>query len=127
MTYAAKARRIGAWWALDVPEVPGVHTQVRRLDQAEAMVRDAIAAVRDIPPDSFDVTIQPHLPQEARALVDQAATARARAAAAQEDAGRLTREAARLLVEQQGLTVRDAGALLAMSHQRIAQLVGRNS
>ena len=120
--YRVRARRSGGWWALDVKGVHGVHTQVRRIDQAEEMARDAIAGVLDVAPDSFDVAVVPEMPDTVRAIVEQATVARSQAAQAQDAAAHLTREAARRLVEE-GLTVRDAGALLGVSHQRIAQLV----
>jgi predicted RNase H-like HicB family nuclease len=121
--YTVRARRIGGWWALDVDEVQGVHTQVRRIDQAEAMARDAIAGVLNLRQSAFEVVVQPELPGQARALVAKATAARSSASRAQETASQLTREPARRLVEGEGLTVRDAGALLGVSHQRIAQLV----
>ena len=120
--YTIRARRSGRWWALDAEGLRGVHTQVRRIDQAEDMARDAIASVLDVTPDSFEVTVVPEVPDAVRALVDQATTARSQAAQAQDAAAQLTREAARRLVGE-GLTVRDAGILLGVSHQRIAQLL----
>ena len=120
--YAVRARRIGSWWAVDVQGVRGVHTQVRRIDQAEAMARDAIAGVLDIAPDSFEIVVAPEVPASVRSMVDQATRARSQAAEAQDAAAKLTRDAARRLVDE-GLTVRDAGVLLGISHQRIAQLV----
>lgn len=125
MRYTVRARRIGGWWALDVERVPGVHTQVRRIDQAEEMAREAIAGVLDIGAGSFEVVVAPEMPAPVRAIVDQATTARSEAAQAQDAAAQLTRDAARRLV-QEGLTVRDAGVLLGVSHQRIAQLVRQN-
>ena len=52
-TYHATAERDGSWWAVSVPELPGVFTQGRTWAQAEEMARDAIAsmlgvAVRDV-------------------------------------------------------------------------------
>ncbi|MFD3506764.1 hypothetical protein [Nocardia sp. NPDC058666] len=47
MDVTAHASRSGGWWAISVPEVPGLFTQVRRLDQVVATVRDAA--------ESFDV------------------------------------------------------------------------
>ena len=124
--FTVRARRSGNWWALDAAGVRGVHTQVRRIDQAEEMARDAIAGVLDIAPDSFEVVVVPEVPNAVRAIVEEATTARSQAARAQDEAAHLTREAARRLVEE-GLTVRDAGTLLGVSHQRIAQLVRSGS
>ena len=42
----AIARRCDGWWAIEVPEIPGLFTQVRRLDQIAAMVKDAAAAIK---------------------------------------------------------------------------------
>lgn len=120
--YTVRARRIGNWWALDVDGVRGAHTQVRRIDQAEEMAREAIAGVLDIAPGTFAIVVAAEVPSAVRTMVDQATKARSKAAQAQDAAAQLTRDAARRLVEE-GLTVRDAGALLGVSHQRIAQLV----
>lgn len=120
--YTVHARRIGNWWALDVDRVPGAHTQVRRIDQAEEMAREAIAGVLDIAPASFEVLVAPEVPAAVRTIVNEATKARSEAAQAQDSAAQLTRDAAQLLVGA-GLTVRDAGVLLGVSHQRIGQLV----
>lgn len=57
-TYTARAERSGKWWAIEVPEIPGVFTQVKRLDQVEEMARDAIALMLEVPADSFDTEVQ---------------------------------------------------------------------
>ncbi|MBI2763241.1 MAG: hypothetical protein HYX54_05760 [Chloroflexi bacterium] len=49
-------------WLLRVAGLPGVFSQVRRLDQAEGMARDAIAAFLDICPDGFDAAVSVSLP-----------------------------------------------------------------
>jgi predicted RNase H-like HicB family nuclease len=59
MDVTARATRSGTWWAVEVPEIPNLLTQARRLDQVEAMVReaaellevdiDAVAVVVDAP------------------------------------------------------------------------------
>ena len=120
--YTAVCRRVGGWWAVDVPEIRGVHTQARRLDQVEAMTRDAIALVRDVPIDSFTVAVEPHLDQEADHSVAAATEAMERARQAVEEAGRLQRAVASTLLKKYRLTVRDAGSLLHVSPQRISQL-----
>jgi hypothetical protein len=120
--YTVRARRIGRWWALDVEGMSGVHTQVRRIDQADEMARDAIAGFLGVAEDSFEIVVAPEVPVALRSMVDEATLARSQAAQAQDVAAQLTRDAAQGLVDE-GLTVRDAGVLLGVSHQRIAQLV----
>ncbi|WP_432979200.1 type II toxin-antitoxin system HicB family antitoxin [Dactylosporangium sp. CA-233914] len=56
--YTAVCRRSGAWWAISVPELKGVHTQARHLDDAEATARDAIGLFLDVDPRSFTVTLR---------------------------------------------------------------------
>lgn len=117
MTYTAVCRRSGGWWAISVPELKGVHTQARRLDQVEGVVREAIALFLDVAPDGFEVVVKPEVPDE----VDQARQARRALRHAEESAERATRAAAEALIKQ-GLTVRDAGILLGISPQRVSQI-----
>jgi predicted RNase H-like HicB family nuclease len=122
-TYSAKAVRSGDWWAITIPELKGVHSQARRLDQAEAMAREAISLFRDVPPDSFEVTVIPVLPAPVQADVDRARAVRGEADELQREAAIATARAARELVKEAKLTVREAGQILGMSHQRVAQLL----
>lgn len=122
--YTARCARSGGWWAISVPEVRGVHTQARRLEQAEAMVREAIALVLDVAEDSFDVALAPELPPELEQAIAAMGRSKQEAAAAQKAAAEAAAATARALVGA-GLTVRDAGRVLGISYQRVAQLVGR--
>ncbi len=122
--YRAVAERDGSWWAIRVPEVRGVYSQARRLADVEAMARDAIALVRDVAPDSFDVTVEPVLGDEAARLVEQARTDRLDAERAARRASEQLRAAVDRLASA-GLTVRDIAHLLGLSHQRVAQVAGR--
>ena len=127
LTYTAVCRRVGDWWAIDVPEAHGVHTQARRLEQVEAMTRDAVALLRSVPEDSFDVTVEPHLDDEAEQTLAASADATRRAREAAETASRLQREAATTLLTKYRLTVRDTGMLLHVSPQRVSQLAHRSA
>ena len=49
--YQVRAVRSGNWWAITVPELPGVFAQAKRRDQVEAMAREAIAMMLDIDTD----------------------------------------------------------------------------
>jgi predicted RNase H-like HicB family nuclease len=121
--YSAKAIRSGDWWAITIPELQGVHSQARRLDQAQRMAREAIALFLDIPPDSFEVAVVPVLPPDVQADVDRARSVRGAADELQREAATATARAARELVKGTRLTVREAGQILGVSHQRVAQLL----
>jgi len=122
-TYTARCQRSGDWWAISLPELMGVHTQARRLERAEAMVRDAIALFLDVSYNSFDVRIEPVLPRDLQGKVGRARKVRAEAEVLQREAAIASAEAAADLVQTAHLTVRDAGRVLGLSHQRITQLL----
>jgi predicted RNase H-like HicB family nuclease len=122
-TYTARCQRSGDWWAISVPELRGVHTQARRLEKAEAMVRDAIALFLDVPSDSFDVRIETVLPRDLQRKVGRARKVRGQAEVLQREAAIASAEVAADLVQNAHLTVRDAGRVLGLSHQRITQLL----
>jgi predicted RNase H-like HicB family nuclease len=119
---ATRQRRTGGWWAIEVPEIPGVFSQAKRLDGVTPMARDAIALMLDADPNSFDLFVEPRLDAAVDRLVREARELRSLVEAEQRLASQATRAAARALIAR-GLTVRDAGRLLGISHQRVAQLL----
>lgn len=121
--HEAVARRVRGWWAVEVPGLPGIFTQARNLDQVEHMARDAIATFLDVPVSSVAVEVRCIPPAEARTEVEQALALRDEAERAQAAASASLRRAVAALADA-GLTNRDAGRLLEVSHQRIAQLSG---
>jgi predicted RNase H-like HicB family nuclease len=122
MTYTARVRRSGAWWAIDVPELPGVYSQVRRLDRVESMARDAIALFLDVDPATLEIRVETNLPSELRRDVDAVGRLRADADRLQAESSGALRHLTHELVGS-GLTVRDAAVILGISHQRVSQLV----
>lgn len=123
MQVTAVCRRSGGWWAIEVPEVEGVFTQTRRLDQVAEMVRDAIVTLRpDVDASSIDVEVQPELPPQLADEIQRARDAARRAERAQQEAAASSRDLVRDLAEQLGLTVRDIGAIIGISPQRVSQL-----
>lgn len=117
--YRVVASREGDWWLLTVPELDEATTQVRRLDQAKATARDLIATWLDVAPDSFDVEVYvPGLSDHAAVVRRQWEAVRAAEAEAARHTRKLARDAA-----QAGLSVREIGALLGVSHQRAHQLL----
>jgi predicted RNase H-like HicB family nuclease len=124
MTYKAVAEREPGWWIIQVPEL-GVTTQARRLGEIENNAREAIAVWLDIAPDSFTVDVIAKTPAEIAARLDEAKALAAKAAAEQIEASRMTSEAVRQLIEALGVSCREAGSLVGLSHQRVAQLAGK--
>lgn len=122
MTYTARARRSGAWWAIDVPELPGVFSQARRLDRVESMARDAIALFLDVDPATLDIRVEMNLPSDLRRDVDAVVRLRAEADRLQAESSGSLRHLTHELLGR-GLSVRDAAAILGISHQRVSQLV----
>lgn len=121
--YTARSQRVGAWWAISVPELRGVNTQARRLEQAEAMARDAIALYLDVEANSFDLRLDPILPGDLSKKVGRAKQARAEADTMQRQAIAQSASVARELVRDAHFTVRDAGRVMGVSHQRVTQLL----
>ena len=126
-TYTARCERAGDWWAISVPELQGVHTQARRLEKVDATVREAIALFLDVRPDSFEIRIEPVLPRELQKKVGRVRKVRGEAEVLQRQAATISAEVAADLVQRAHLTVRDAGRVLGVSHQRVAQLLKAGS
>jgi hypothetical protein len=120
--YHVEASRAGRWWALQCVEHPAAFSQVTRLEKAEAMAREAIAFVADEDPSTFEVEVVPMLPTEYATQLASAAEARQLAQEANSAAAAHSREAARALARA-GLSVRDIGTVMGVSHQRAAQLL----
>jgi uncharacterized protein YoxC len=118
MRVTAVARRTGGWWAVEVPELHGLFTQARRLDQVAAAVADAARLLADV---TVEVAVRPVLPNGIQSAVD-----RVRAEAAEADAAqRRAAEDVRALVSSlraTGFSVRDVGTVLGVSPQRVSQL-----
>lgn len=121
--YTAVCERSGDWWAIHVPEAPGAFSQVRRLADAEAMARDAIAMLEGVPEDSFDLTVVTALPPDLAAEVDAAKELRETAERYQREATAAATAVVRTLVGQHHLRLRDVGVILSLSHQRVHQLL----
>ena len=122
MKYTVRVRRSGAWWAIDVPELPGVYSQARRLDRVESMARDAIALFLDADPTTLEICVETILPSDLRRDVDAVGRLRADADRLQAESSGALRHLTHELVGS-GLTVRDAAVILGIAHQRVSQLV----
>lgn len=125
-SFSAAAHRSQGWWALEVTGDDLLHpayTQVRRLDQAEDMVRDLLALHFDIGKDQVGrIEIVPVLDAGLADEVTQTRQAREQAERIRAEATMQTRRAAQHL-RAQGLAQRDISTLLGLSHQAVSQLL----
>jgi hypothetical protein len=120
-TYRTEVERDGRFWRVRVPDVDR-STQARSLSEAEAMVRDLIAIMTDVPQNSFDVDMRIILPEDVQIELDQSLVLREQAKQSQAEAARLARDAAYRL-HTLGLSLRDIGRALGVTFQRAKQLV----
>lgn len=94
MNVTAAAERSDGRWSVEVPEIPGLFTQTRRLDQIDAMVRDAAGMLGC---EIGTVTVEPKLPERDERMLAELLDARRRASEAQSRASSLTRDAVDVL------------------------------
>lgn len=120
-TYHAELSLGERYWLIHVREIDQ-WTQARNLDEAEHMARDLIATWNDVPIESVTVEVALTLPAAVRDHLDRVTKCREAAAAATSEAARQYRAAAHGL-KAHGLTVRDIGKALHISHQRVQQLL----
>jgi hypothetical protein len=124
--YRVHAHRSDGWWALEFTEVDDrLHSQVRRLDQAAEMAADAITMWRAeeglgaVTADQIEVVpvLAELLDKDLRRALERRRDADVAAAEAM--------TATRLLVADclaEGMSMRDVGVLLHVSHQYIGKL-----
>jgi predicted RNase H-like HicB family nuclease len=109
-------------WIVSVPGIPGCHTYGRSLGQARRRIREALSLWID-DAQSAELEEEIRLPARAMRAVERSHQARRDAEAEREKAATATVAAARTLVEELHLGLRDAADLLGLSHQRVQQLV----
>jgi predicted RNase H-like HicB family nuclease len=107
-------------WLVHVKGLDGCQTYGRSIRQAEARIREALAAWLDAEPDSLAIT--PQLPADVALVASRVSQVRHAAEQAGIDAQRETAEAVKRLTKM-GLSRRDAAELLGISHQRVHQLL----
>jgi hypothetical protein len=124
--FTATARRSQGWWAIEVTgdDLPfPAYTQARRLEQAEAMVRDLLALHFDVGvDDTGNIKIVPILGAPLDDEVSKTRQTRDKAERLRVDAIYLTRQTARQL-RAEGMPQRDISVLLGISHQAVSQLL----
>jgi len=127
-TYDVVATRSGDWWAIEVVSGLPNHmlgaSQAKRLGEVPDRARSVVAELLEINPDDVRVRIDVELPPEFQAAIDLYGDAEVVEGAARSAAAQARSRAAATLMAA-NLTMREAGELLGVSHQRVKQLVDR--
>ena len=117
-------------WVATIPKLPGCLTQGRSIAQARRRIRDALAAFTGDERmakavelvDDIDVSA---IGESGAGLVEKLRRQRADLETLKDTVGRSTAQAVRKLAKA-GLSVRDVGELLGLSHQRVQQVLERS-
>lgn len=125
MSYTMELTREGKWWHVYVPELDRV-TQGRTLADADEMARDLICIVAEdrgihLDPDSIELRRTVRLPDGVVSHLRHADELREQARQTQQAALDEQSAAVREL-RKSGVSLRDAGTALGLSHQRVSQL-----
>ena len=118
--YDVTVRRDGRFWYVEIPALDGA-TQARKLSEVDEMAKDYITGVTGTPANQIEIAVAIELPADVQAHIAAATALREEEAHARSRAAEESRAAARAL-KAQGLTVREVGAALGVSHQRAQQL-----
>ena len=121
-TYTAVYQRDGNAWLVEIAEEPRCHSWGRTLSTAHSNIRDALALWLDQPPDSFEIQDNVRLPQELERQLSALRQCKGALERSQQIVTQLAAQTAHALTTS-GLSMRDAGRLMGLSHQRIDQLL----
>jgi predicted RNase H-like HicB family nuclease len=110
-------------WVVTVTEYPGCITQGRSIHEARSHVREALEALIGIRRAKAVKWVDDvRLPYEVLRLVQENKRARAKARQAEDVVSQSTRKVTREF-KKLGLSVRDSGALLGLSHNAVQKIL----
>jgi DNA-directed RNA polymerase specialized sigma subunit len=116
-------------WMADIEDHP-VHTWGRSLGKVKQYAHEALACYLDVKVETVRGHLQfrqPQLPADVLQALDAADSARTESEQAAARASEAKAAAARALVRDAHLSLRDAAEVLGLSHQRVQQLLAAAS
>lgn len=110
------------WWVVTIPEVPGAVTQSKRLDKVPDDVGEVLELLVGSKPGSYQLDVRTVVPGEAGELAARAFELRAEAEKLSSSVATTTTTAV-VTLSKSGLSMRDIGQLVGVSHQRVDQIL----
>jgi predicted RNase H-like HicB family nuclease len=124
--YTINYKRIeNGWWLATVEGVAGCLTQGRTINQTRERIREALSLFVD-DADTANLIDNIQLSAKIQRALNQFKTVRKRANEEVSNLQNAANTVASLLIENMNMSMRDAGELLGLSHQRIHQILKRN-
>lgn len=123
--FRATARREGKWWVVEIPEL-GQTTQARSISEIQGMATDLAAIIVDVDPVEVEIEVSIRTPELLEGTWQEAREKTRRAQELTLEAAAASRIVVRSL-RSSGYTLKDIGAVLGLSHQRVSQLLADKS
>jgi len=120
-TYRVTVTREDGYWVAVVDGLRGGATETRRLDRIEDQVRELVAGLADAREDSFQLAWEYELPRPLADRLQALHEKRDTLKRAKDEYEAAIRDAV-AEARSESISVRDTGALLGLSYQRIQQL-----
>jgi hypothetical protein len=120
LTYRVVVTREDGNWLADVPSLEGAHTYARSLPSLDRAVREVVVLAADLPDDVMPDLVLDYEFRTGDPRIDRDAAHVRRLRAQLAEVEALTAASIRALTPE--LSVRDAGALLGVSPQRVSQI-----
>lgn len=119
--FTVTAERADGWWVLEAPDV-GAVSQVRHLSQARSEMAEALAWLAGVDESEVEICIEVIPPA---GVAEHLAASRQASEEAERLRGVASTEsaAAARMLHDSGVSLRDAGEVMGISHQRVAQLL----
>ncbi|MDX2108140.1 MAG: type II toxin-antitoxin system HicB family antitoxin [Candidatus Melainabacteria bacterium] len=124
--YTVKYERdIDGWWIASVKGVSGCHTQGKTIEQSRKRIREALELFVENAK-TAELIDEISMPPKAKSLVKNVHSKRDLVENESIKLQRTTIDAVWVLTQEIGVSMRDAGTILGLSHQRVHQLVLEN-
>lgn len=123
--YTVRAVKDGVWWAISVDGLLGAHSQAKRLNKVEATARELIGLLLEVDEESFDIGLEVECQGAIRDALDAFGDAEKMMTEGEElvSSAVASKKSSLDQLRHLGLTVREIGVLLGVSHQRVSALL----